>query len=105
MRKWITAARNAKQKSRPITETGTKICVTTALIERIILMVPQNKEKVGTGKKMPKIITESPVEENVLDILKNLDYDIIRGNNYFKNRSNHSKNRSIYKYSHIPIIK
>lgn len=29
--------------------------------------------------KMPHIITEEHVEENVLDILKNLNYDIIRG--------------------------
>jgi len=28
---------------------------------------------------MKKFITEADVEENVLDILKNLDYDIIRG--------------------------
>ena len=30
---------------------------------------------------MKKLITEERVEENVLDILKNLDYDIIRGSN------------------------
>ena len=30
---------------------------------------------------MKKLITEEHVEENVLDILKNLDYDIIRGSN------------------------
>ncbi len=30
---------------------------------------------------MPKIITEEHVEENVLQILKSLDYDIIRGSN------------------------
>ncbi len=30
---------------------------------------------------MKKLITEEYVEENVLDILKNLDYDIIRGSN------------------------
>jgi hypothetical protein len=30
---------------------------------------------------VPKIITEEHVEENVLSILKSLDYDIIRGSN------------------------
>ena len=30
---------------------------------------------------MKHFITEEHVEENVLDILKNLDYDIIRGSN------------------------
>ncbi len=30
---------------------------------------------------MRKLITEADVEENVLDILRNLDYDIIRGSN------------------------
>jgi len=30
---------------------------------------------------MKHLITEEHVEENVLDILKNLDYDIIRGSN------------------------
>ena len=30
---------------------------------------------------MKKLITEEHVEENVLGILKNLDYDIIRGSN------------------------
>ena len=30
---------------------------------------------------MKKLITEEDVEENVLDILKSLDYDIIRGSN------------------------
>ena len=30
---------------------------------------------------MKKLITEADVEENVLDILKNLEYDIIRGSN------------------------
>ena len=30
---------------------------------------------------MKKLITEEHVEENVLDILKSLDYDIIRGSN------------------------
>ena len=30
---------------------------------------------------MKQLITEEQVEENVLDILKSLDYDIIRGSN------------------------
>src|SRR3989338_9729018 len=46
---------------------------------------------------MKKLITEEHVEENVLDILKNLDYDIIRGSNEKYLPGGNSALRSNYK--------